>query len=685
MIKKSLFLVLVVFFISSFTVKEKAKIIEVDVCVYGGSSAGIIAAYTAKKQGKTVIIIEPGNYLGGLTSGGLGATDIGNKFAITGLGKEFYRKIGDHYGNFEQWTFEPHVASKVFDDMIKEADLDIRKNSRLVSLKKDNQWIKEITIEDSKNPKSSSNRVIKAKMFIDATYEGDLMAKSGVTYTVGREDNSTYGETFNGVYLSDFHQLPDGIDPYVVPGDPSSGLVWGVSKGKLAPRGSGDKLVQAYNFRLALTKEKDNQIPFTLPDNYNADNYELVSRIIEKEKWETIHSSFTVENLEDGEIKVAHKGGFLIKNMPNGKTDFNNFGGFSTDMIGANHDYPDGDYATRKKIWKAHEDYTKGLLYFLSHDERVPLHIREEMRSWGYSKDEFKELNGFSTQLYVREARRMVGDVVMNQNHCDGVDVVDDQIAMAAYQMDSHNIQRIVVNGMVKNEGDVQKRVPAPFPISYRSIVPKKGEIKNLLVPICLSASHIAFGSIRMEPVFMVLGQSAATAAVQAIDKGIAVQDVNIPELQKRLKEDPLLDGSDLEVIVDNADKDNVKIFGEWITRGGGYGPNHLIDLNEEMEDLRSVRFIPELKETETYEIYTYFSRNAARSNQIEILVHDGKETKAIPLKMSSIKILGLSSGEWAKVGTFELPKGKNTYVEITNRNADGIVSADAVIWKIAK
>src|SRR5690606_30451776 len=357
-------LVIFSFLIPNLSFKPADKIYEVDVLVYGGSSSGIIAAYTAKKLGKSVLVVEPGEYLGGLTAGGLGATDIGNKYAITGLGKNFYRRIGGYYNKFEQWTFEPHVADQVFEDYIKEAKLDILKNHRLVGVNKEGEWIREIIVEDSNNPKENTNRLIKAKMFIDCTYEGDLMAKSGVSYTVGRESSEQYGESHNGVQLSDFHQLPDGVDPYKVPGDSKSGLLWGISTDTLQPKGTGDHKVQAYNFRLTLTQDKDNQIPFTKPDNYDPEQFELLLRIIEKEKWKTIHSSFTVNQLPNGEIKVDHSGGFLIKNMPNGKTDFNNFGGFSTDMIGANYDYPDGDYSIRKEIWKNHEDYTKGLLYF---------------------------------------------------------------------------------------------------------------------------------------------------------------------------------------------------------------------------------------------------------------------------------------------------------------------------------
>ena len=361
-------------------------------------------------------------------------------------------------------------------------------------------------MEVSDRPDQVTNQKIQAKIFLDCTYEGDLMAKAGVSYAIGREGNAKYGESYNGVQVSEFHQFPDGIDPYVIPGKPESGLLYGISNAKLAKQGSGDKLIQAYNFRICLTQDKSNQIPFTKPADYDASKYTLLARVIAKEGWEGIDGTFKYVKHGDT-TTVANKGGFLIKHMPRGKTDFNNFGPFSTDMVGANYDYPEGDYATRKKIWKAHEDYTKGLFYFLANDPTVPLQVRKDMQSWGYAKDEFKENNGFSNQLYVREARRMIGEMVMTQKHCDGVEVVTDGIGMAAYGMDSHTCQRIVINGMVKNEGDVEIPVAGPFPISYRAITPKKSDCKNLLVPICLSASHIAFGSIRMEAVFMVMGQ----------------------------------------------------------------------------------------------------------------------------------------------------------------------------------
>lgn len=677
--KKIIFIICVLFMFSCNGEKEE-KVIEVDICVYGGSSAGIIAAYTAKMQGKSVIIIEPGTHLGGLTTGGLGATDIGNKYAITGLAKDFYRRVGQYYDKFEQWTFEPHVASQVYDDLIAKADLDIRTNRRLLNVNKEGEWIREITLEDAENPNGSIVQRVKAKMFIDCTYEGDLMAKAGVSYAVGREANDQYGETFNGVQLLEIHQFNDGIDPYVVPGDPNSGLLWGISSDTLAPHGSGDKKIQAYNFRLALTQDKDKLIPFSRPDNYNPDHYELLARVIKDEKWTTIHSNLHRDTLENGEINYRHSGGFLIKDMPNGITDFNNFGAFSTDMIGANYEYPEGDYKKREEIWKAHEDYTKGLLYFLSHDERVPEHIRNEMRTWGYSKNEFKNHNGFSSQLYIREARRMIGELVMTQKHCEREEVVEDYVGMAAYGMDSHNCQRIVVNGMVKNEGDVQKPVAGPYPISYRAITPKAEECKNLLVPVCVSASHIAFGSIRMEPVFMVLGQSAATAAVFAIDGNTAVQDVDVSALQVELRDNPLADGTRPDILLDNDDAEGITLKGNWEKLRGGYGPNQL--LAKPSDKIVSAQFTPEIPEAGEYEIFVFMTKNARRTSGTEYTVFDGANKNDLVFETKSIKELGLSSSEWVSLGTYKLPEGQTSYVEVSNRNADGIVTADAIIWK---
>lgn len=673
--KYTIILFLILFGLTSFAKNTR----EVDVCIYGGSSAGIIAAYTAKKLGKSVLVIEPGKYIGGLTTGGLGATDIGNKNAITGLAREFYRKIGSHYGRFEQWTFEPHVADKVFADMVSEARLEIVRNHRLIGVQKSDGYIKEIVVEVSDKPSKSTNIKIKAKMFLDCTYEGDLMAKAGVSYAIGREANRQYGESYNGLQISEYHQFPDGIDPYVVPGKPESGLLYGISNAKLQKTGSGDKLIQAYNFRLCLTQDKNNLIPFSRPDNYKPANYTLLARVIEKEGWQTINGTFQ-NNKKDGKTAIDNEGGFLIKYMPHGKTDFNNFGAFSTDMVGANYDYPEGNYATRKKIWKNHEDYTKGLLYFLANDESVPLVVRKEMQSWGFAKDEFKDLNGFSSQLYVREARRMIGEKVMTQKHCDGEEAVTDGIGMAAYGMDSHTCQRIVMNGMVKNEGDVEIPVAGPYPISYRALTPKNSECKNLLVPVCLSASHIAFGSIRMEPVFMVMGQSAATAAVMAINDGVDVQNIDVAKLQKELRSNPLIDNQPLEILVDNKDTEDVIVKGNWQQAGGGYGKNLLISTN--LTDTGSVKFLPHIKQEGSYTVFMYLPENNGFADQFSLNFFDGKRSIPLSVKTSELKELGMSTGEWVELGTFHLPAGRNAFLEVLAEGKKGKVIADAVIFK---
>ena len=492
------------------------KIIEADICVYGGTSGGVIAAYAAKLQGKSVVLIEPGKHLGGMSSGGLGQTDIGNKQAITGMARDFYKHIGKQYGKEEQWIFEPHVAENIFLDYVRTAQINVLYSFRLASVQKKDNRITEISIEHSHG--AEANKLIRAKMFIDCSYEGDLMAKAGVSYTVGREPNSLYAETYNGVQIKDKHQFRDGVDPFIVPGKPESGLIWGVSPDALQPNGTGDKKLQAYNFRLCLTNQPDNRISISRPADYDSTKYELLVRQLK---------SYTPDSLNWQLLHIAP--------MPNHKTDINNCGGFSSDMIGMNYNYPEGDYATRKKIIQAHESYTKGWLYFLGHDVRMPQHLRKEMLQWGYPKDEYLDNGNFTHQLYIREARRMVSDYVMTQHNCEGREKVEDGVGLAAYTMDSHNCQRVVVNGMVKNEGDVQVGGFGPYPVSYQALVPKKNECANLLVPVCLSASHIAYGSIRMEPVFMVLGQSAALAACMAIDSKKAVQEIDVKKLKEVL------------------------------------------------------------------------------------------------------------------------------------------------------
>ena len=434
------------------------------------------------------------------------------------------------------WTFEPSVALKIYKEMMAKEKIDLVYNKKLLrngGVKKDGTSISEI--------KMVSEEVYKGKMFIDATYEGDLMAASGVSYTVGRESNKQYGETLNGVQLDKInstitktishnamhHNFINRVDPYIEKGKPESGLLPFISPEAPGVDGEGDNKIQAYCFRMTLTDHPENRIPFVKPDGYKELDYELLFRNYEA---------------AEGPIEEMYSYGdplvpWINTPMPNRKSDTNNQKGFSTDFIGQNYTYPEATYEERDKIVEAHLNYQKGLMWTLAYHPRIPEKVRNEVSKWGVCIDEFTEnSDNWSRQLYIREARRMVSSYVMTQKNCEGIVVANDPVAMAGYGMDSHHVQRYVdVNGYVRNEGNVEARGFPAYPVSFRSIVPKKGECSNLLVPVCISASHIAFGSLRMEPVFMILGQSAAIAAAQAIDYNQNIQDIEYPKLLETL------------------------------------------------------------------------------------------------------------------------------------------------------
>lgn len=509
-----------------------------DVVIYGGTCSGVIAAVQASRMGKTAVLIEPGRHLGGLSSGGLGATDIGNKRAIGGLSREFYHRIWLHYQKSEAWRqetsahyreskhgrsmdvdtmwgFEPRVAEKVFRDWIAEARVPMIFGQRLdlkQGVRRDGRRITAIVME--------SGQAYRGRMFIDATYEGDLMAKAGVDYHVGREPNAEFRETLNGVQTAQakYHQFDRPVDPYVKPGDPASGLLPGVQPGGPGAEGQGDRRVQAYCFRMCMTDAPDNRRPWPKPEGYDPQRYELLLR-----------------NFEAGDLREP----WLPAWMPNRKTDTNNRFAISTDNIGMNYDYPEGDYATRERIIKEHETYQKGLMWTLANSPRVPEKVRQVFQATALPKDEFADNDNWPHQLYIREARRMRSECVMTEHHCRGKEVVSDSVGMGAYGMDSHHTQRYVDStGHARNEGDVEVHGFPPYPISYRSIVPKADQCANLLVPVCVSSTHIAYGSIRMEPVFMVLGQSAATAAVLALEADVNLQQLDYARLRQRLLAD---------------------------------------------------------------------------------------------------------------------------------------------------
>ncbi len=518
---------------------------QYDLVIYGGTAAAVTAAVQAKQMGKSVIIVSPDKHLGGLSSGGLGFTDTGNKAVIGGLARDFYHRVWKHYdqsaawrwekreqyGNKGQgtpaidgenrtmWIFEPHIAEQVFEELIKEYQVPVIRNewlNRQNGVKKSGARIVSI--------KTLSGKTYIGKMFIDATYEGDLMAAAGVSYHVGREAKSVYGEEWNGVQTGVLHHrhhfgaVEEKISPYVTPGDPKSGVLPRISTAPPGEYGAGDKKVQAYCFRMCLTDLVDNRVPFPKPAGYDPQQYELLLRIFQAGWRETFQK---------------------FDRIPNRKTDTNNHGPFSTDNIGYNYDYPDASYERRRAIIKEHEQYQKGLLYFIANDPRVPKDVQEEFRKWGLAKDEFKDNGNWPHQIYVREARRMIGAYVMTEHELLKKRPTPNSVGMGSYGIDSHNIQRYITpEGYVQNEGDIGVSTKGPYQIAYGSLVPKSEQANNLLVPVCVSSSHIAFGSIRMEPVFMILGQSAATAAVLAIDGKTSVQDVPYAKLQERLLKD---------------------------------------------------------------------------------------------------------------------------------------------------
>lgn len=507
--------------------------VATDVCVYGATSAGVVAAIEARRQGLSVVLLDCDGWVGGLSTSGLGATDVGNKDAIGGLAREFYRRMRRHYdrpeawtrerreqfrsrghepGSDAAWTFEPGVAQATFAAMLAEAGV-VPVTARLDrapgGVELDGDRIVALRTEDG--------RRFPARLFLDCTYEGDLMAAAGCDFVVGRESNARHRETLNGVQTANarHHQFQVPVDPYVVPGDPTSGLLPGVTAGGPGVEGAGDARVQAYCFRLCTTDVAENRVPWTRPDDYDPRDYELLLRHFEA----------------GSTLAPWHPVG-----MPNRKTDTNNNGAFSTDWIGGSHDYPTADYATRARIVAAHRRYQQGLLWTLANDARVPAAVRAEFQRYGLARDEFVAHGHWPPLLYVREGRRLLGEAVVTEHHCTGRETVPDPVGMGAYAMDSHHVQRYVAaDGTVRNEGDVQVRVPAPYGIPYRALVPRRGQARNLLVPVCCSASHIAYGSIRMEPVFMVLAQSAMVAGGIALARDLPVQDVPYDELQARL------------------------------------------------------------------------------------------------------------------------------------------------------
>ena len=496
---------------------DEALTWDVDVAVYGATMAGIMAAIEAAQDGLRVLILNPGRHVGGMTTSGLGWTDFGNPSVVGGLAKEFYTRLGRHRHAREEmlWTFEPSAAAAVVRDMISEAGLRVENGYYVDQVRKSGGEITEM--------RSTSGATVRARWFIDASYEGDLMARAGVSYVTGRENNEEFGEVFNGFQLRDLNQIELLVDPFTVPGKPESGLLPGVHRQDELPRaGTGDGLIQAYNFRVCMTRRPELAVPFPMPADYNESRYELLARYFE--------AGWRMDLRSDGTFKKFDEIG-------NGKTDTNNGGGFSSDFIGGSWGFPGESYAGRERIFQEHVNYHQGLLWFLRTSPRVPPEVARAIRIYGLAGDEFTETGNWPPQLYIRECRRMRGMEVITENKCLGRTQSTMPVALGAYSIDSHNCQRVVIDGIVKNEGDVQVPLPSPYEIPFGSMVPRSADCTNLLVPVCLSATHIAYGSVRMEPVFMALGQAAGIAAAVALRGGLRAQELGPAELYPRMQD----------------------------------------------------------------------------------------------------------------------------------------------------
>ena len=546
-----------------------AREFAADIVIYGSTPAAISAAVQAKRMGRRAIIVTGDKRIGGLTTGGLGQTDIGNKAAFGGIAVEFYRDVATWYADARHWTyqnpenyfpdgqcagsrdggtmwtFEPSAALAILEGWVKRDGLEIHRNECLdrSSAGVEKQGDRIVAF------RTRGGNVYRGRMFIDATYEGDLLAAAGVSYTLGREGNAVYGETINGhapaAAGADHHNFSPWVSAFVKADDPSSGLLPGIEPyDPTVKSGDGDARVQAYCFRMCLTDVPGNRIPFAKPKNYDERNYELLFREYEAIAAHPAYTNAPAGCLDAGRSRIP----FIMSRMPNGKTDTNNRCGFSSDFIGRNWRWAEAQPEERVRILLAHLDYQRGLMWTLANHPRIPADVRAYMSKFGTCRDEFQDGlgDGWQKQLYIREGRRMVGEYVMTEHNCRGTVRAARPVAMAAYTMDSHHVRRLATkDGHVRNEGNVEDHhFPGPYPIDYGAIVPKKGECANLFVPVCLSASHIAFGSIRMEPVFFALGQSAGTAAVQAIDAGVAVQDLPYAALAARLKADGQVLGS---------------------------------------------------------------------------------------------------------------------------------------------
>lgn len=661
---------------------DAPRTLQADVVIYGGTSAGLAAAVQTVRMGKSALVIEPRMFLGGLSTSGLGWTDTGDKSVIGGLSREFYQRIKRKYDEPARWrheepaayksyrpaddalwAFEPHVASEVFADWIHEHALQVLTGVRCQAISFQERSITGLLLSDG--------RLVTGRRFIDASYEGDLLDLAAVSFTVGREANATYGETLNGVQKARAvsHQFIKPVDPWLRPGDPASGLLPDISPWP-GEDGSADDSLQAFNYRLCITDVRENQIPFARPADYDELLYELLLR-----------------NFEAGDLRLP----LSIIMVPNRKTDVNNNHAVSTDWIGRNHGYVAMDPVRRAEFERQLQSYTRGLLWTLAEHPRVPETIRREVGRWGWAQDEWTDNDHWPYWPYIREARRMVSDHVHTELDCRRLRPCPDPVGMGSYNMDSHNCLRYVdEQGHVRNEGDIQVSPRGPYQISYRALTPRREECTNLLVPVCVSCSHIAYGSIRMEPVFMILGQSAATAACLSINAGVTVQDLDYAALRAQLDADgqvltlpagasaavPDIDPKSLPGVV--VDDDAAQKTGDWqlsSSAPGFVGSGYVHDAHEGLGEKSLVYELiaPHAGRWNVRLSYT-FNSNRATNVPVRVETPDGPQDLTINQRQPPPL-----DGRFATLGDYTLPAGGRVRVTITNHGADGHVIGDAV------
>jgi len=647
---------------------------EADVCIYGGTSGGVVAAVQAARLGKRAVLIEPGHHLGGMSSSGLGVTDIGphGRDYLGGIAREFYRRVGARYGKPEEVWFEPKVAAQVFDEMAREAGVTVVFGEALAGVRKSGTTLERVL--------TTTGRVVRAGMFIDATYEGDLLAAAGASWVIGREANNRFGESFNGVRPP--LPLANGrrIDPYVVPGVPASGLIALVRPGPAAAPGTADSLLQAYNFRLCLTDVPANRVPIEPPPDYDPARYELLARYLQSGPAPGRPANRPEAWVLDDIIDVQAL-------LPNGKADINAGCPVSTDLHRGNDGYVTATPEGRAAIAREHENHIRGLLHFLRIDPRVPANVREEMARWGLARDEFEDNNHWPRQLYVREARRMVSDFVMTDRHGRGLETAPQEIGLAAYWLDSHGCQLLDIGGEVRQEGafftNAPLLPPRPFPIAFASLVARKSEVTNLAAPFCLSATHACFSSLRMEPVFMITGMAAATAAALALEHGSAIQDVPYDRLRALLLAEgqvltlsppPPWDGA---IVVDTENRERVTITGSWPASSSipGYqGANYLTDGNAE-KGAKSIAFQPDLPAAGDYRVALAYRAFSNRASRVPLSLRHTEATTDFIIDQR------VDAGPWKELGIFRCDRGTAAELTLETAGTDGFVVADAARW----